>query len=275
MCELLGMSANVPTDIRFSFTGLARRGGENGPHRDGWGVAFHEGRSCRCFHDTEPSASSALATMVRDAQFKSHIAIAHVRRANRGRVALENTHPFTRALWGRTWSFAHNGQLKGVKRLPTGAFTPIGTTDSEHAFCWLLHRLAGGRTTPPSERLLETRIAALFGELRQLGVFNALLSDGRGLYASCSKALCAVTRAAPFTRATLVDEDLAVDFSTETGPDDVVTILATHPLTRDEAWTTLERDSTYVLRSGRIQQIAAALTKPLPLVDETVASALV
>jgi len=27
MCELLGMSANVPTDICFSFTGLMQRGG--------------------------------------------------------------------------------------------------------------------------------------------------------------------------------------------------------------------------------------------------------
>ena len=44
MCELLGMSANVPTDIVFSFTGLMQRGGRTGPHRDGWGIAFYEGR---------------------------------------------------------------------------------------------------------------------------------------------------------------------------------------------------------------------------------------
>jgi hypothetical protein len=36
MCELLGMSANVPTDICFSFTGLVQRGGGTGPHKDGW-----------------------------------------------------------------------------------------------------------------------------------------------------------------------------------------------------------------------------------------------
>ena len=42
MCELLGMSANVPTDICFSFTGLMQRGGRTGPHVDGWGIAFFE-----------------------------------------------------------------------------------------------------------------------------------------------------------------------------------------------------------------------------------------
>ena len=40
MCELLGMSANVPTDICFSFTGLVQRGGGTGPHKDGWGIRF-------------------------------------------------------------------------------------------------------------------------------------------------------------------------------------------------------------------------------------------
>ncbi len=40
MCELLGMSANVPTDICFSFTGLVQRGGGTGPHKDGWALPF-------------------------------------------------------------------------------------------------------------------------------------------------------------------------------------------------------------------------------------------
>ncbi|GGD52598.1 hypothetical protein GCM10011357_05550 [Lacimicrobium alkaliphilum] len=41
MCELMGMSANVPTDICFSFKGLRERRGRTGPHKDGWGVAFY------------------------------------------------------------------------------------------------------------------------------------------------------------------------------------------------------------------------------------------
>src|SRR3954466_13343531 len=141
MCELLGMSANVPTDICFRFAGLAPRGGATGPHRDGWGITFYEGRGCRSFHDPQPSATSDIARPIRAHPIKSRVVIAHVRRANRGRVALENTHPFTRELWGRAWTFAHNGQLRGVKRWPLGTYRPIGTTDSEHAFCWLLGQL--------------------------------------------------------------------------------------------------------------------------------------
>lgn len=43
MCKLLGMSANVPMDICFSFSGLVLRGGGTGPHKDGWAIIFYEG----------------------------------------------------------------------------------------------------------------------------------------------------------------------------------------------------------------------------------------
>jgi len=81
---------------------------------------------------------------VQNYPIKSCAVVSHIRQANRGAVALENTHPFTRELWGRNWTFAHNGQLKGYRRLKTGHFRPVGETDSEYAFCWLLYQLAGG-----------------------------------------------------------------------------------------------------------------------------------
>ena len=42
MCQLLGMNCNTPTDIVFSFTGFATRGGGTDEHKDGWGIAFFE-----------------------------------------------------------------------------------------------------------------------------------------------------------------------------------------------------------------------------------------
>ncbi|GJE04354.1 class II glutamine amidotransferase [Methylobacterium isbiliense] len=250
MCELLGMSANVPTDIRFSFAGLARRGGETGPHGDGWGIAFYEGRGCRSFHDPEASARSEIARLIRQYPIKSRIVVAHVRRANRGRVALENTHPFSRELWGRTFTFAHNGQLKGVKRLALGRFRPVGTTDSEHAFCWMLGRLEARWKTLPRPTLLDGAVRALAAELHGLGVFNMLLTDSRTLYAHCGKRLCYLTRRAPFGTATLIDEDWRVDFSEETTPHDIVTVVATQPLTRDERWIDLPPGTVLAFRLG-------------------------
>ncbi|STW46148.1 glutamine amidotransferase class II [Klebsiella pneumoniae] len=83
MCELLGMSANVPTDICFSFTGLVQRGGGTGPHKDGWGITFYEGKGCRTFKDPQPSFQSPIAKLVQDYPIKSCSVVAHIRQANR------------------------------------------------------------------------------------------------------------------------------------------------------------------------------------------------
>ena len=250
MCELLGMNANVPTDICFRFAGLMRRGGERGPHRDGWGIAFYDGKGCRAFHDPQPSAHSEFARFIRGYSIKSRIVICHIRRAGRSRVALENTHPFARELWGRNWSFAHNGVLKGVKKRPLVYYRPIGSTDSEHAFCWMMDRLRERWEKPPPPRALISGISELGRTLAGHGTFNMLLSDSRYLYCFGDTALVWLTRRAPFGPATLIDEDLTVDFSKETTPDDVVTVVATGPLTRDERWMTVAKRTLVAFRDG-------------------------
>ncbi|HSX72384.1 MAG TPA: class II glutamine amidotransferase, partial [Pseudomonas sp.] len=153
MCELLGMSANVPTDIVFSFTGLMQRGGGTGPHRDGWGIAFYEGRGLRLFQDPLASVGSEVAKLVQRYPIKSETVIGHIRQANVGRVCLANTHPFVRELWGRNWCFAHNGQLRDFA--PRFDFyRPVGDTDSEAAFCDLLNRVRGAFPEPVSAEVL-------------------------------------------------------------------------------------------------------------------------
>ena len=251
MCELLGMSANVPTDICFSFTGLTQRGGVTGPHKDGWGIAFYEGKGCRSFHDPAPSVDSEIARLVRSYPIKSKIVISHIRKANRGRVCLENTHPFSRELWGQRWVFAHNGQLKGIKKTSLTFYRPIGTTDSEYAFCWLLDQVRKRfPERPRRERRLHETLAQLCSELNGFGVFNVLLSDSRYLYAMCSNKLCWITRRAPFGPATLLDADMSVNFSQETTPRDIVTVIATRPLTGNETWQAMARDEFLVFRDG-------------------------
>ncbi len=260
MCELLGMECNVPTDIVFSFSGLALRGGKHGPHADGWGLALYEGRSVRTFLEPTAAAHSKLAEFVRGNPIKTLLAIAHVRKRTRGPVTLSNTHPFVRELWGRHFTFAHNGTVRGVKtRLPLGRFQPIGSTDSEHAFCVLLDRLA--RAFPkgyPEPKALSRAVARAAREIGANGTFNFLLGDGSQLFARCATRLCYLIRKAPFARATLADEDLAVDFATVTTPRDRVAVVATAPLTRDEEWTIGKPGEMWVFRKGRLAETLPA-----------------
>lgn len=254
MCELLGMSANVPTDICFSFSGLVQRGGHTGPHRDGWGISLYEGRGCRSFHDPRPSVASEIADLIERYSIKSTIIISHIRLANRGRVCLENTHPFTRELWGASWTFAHNGQLRGVKRRRLRHYRPIGSTDSEHAFCWMLDRIRREfPRRPRSTARLWKLIEAMAQELDTLGTFNFLMSDSRHLYAYCATRLGWLTRRHPFGRARLIDTGKVIDFSKETTPRDVVSVIASRPLTDDESWNVMHKGSFQVFKEGEAQ----------------------
>ncbi|GAA5219268.1 class II glutamine amidotransferase [Corallincola platygyrae] len=252
MCELLGMSANVPTDICFSFSGLMQRGGNTGPHTDGWGITFYEGKGCRSFKDAQPAAESKIAQLVQSYPIKSCAVIGHIRQANRGGICLENTHPFTRELWGRSWTFAHNGQLSGYKKLEVGDFTPVGDTDSERAFCFILNALtAKYRRKPGNMSAVFKYIASLCDQLRELGVYNMLLTDGDYLMAYCSNNLHWLTRKAPFGEAVLKDQDWQLDFKQETTPNDVVTVFATQPLTTNESWHKMQPGEFTLFRQGQ------------------------
>lgn len=249
MCELLGMSANVPTDIVFSFTGLMQRGGKTGPHSDGWGIGFYEGRGLRLFQDPTASAESEVARLVQRYPIKSKVVIGHIRQANAGPVTLANTHPFSRELWGRYWCFAHNGQLQDF-HAEAGFYRPVGDTDSEAAFCDLLNRVRQAFPAPADVQLLLPTLVNACVEYREKGVFNCLLSDGDWLFSFCSTRLAHITRRAPFGPARLKDADVTVDFQAETTPDDVVTVLATDPLTDNERWVVHEPGDWTLWRRG-------------------------
>jgi len=249
MCELLGMSANVPTDIQFSFSGLMQRGGASGPHRDGWGIAFYEGRGLRLFQEPIASARSEIARMVQRYPIKSEVVIGHIRQANVGSVNLANTHPFVRELWGRNWCFAHNGQLKDFHPEP-GFYQPIGDTDSEAAFCDLLSRLRKQFPEPVAVKQLLPDLLAACHQYQQQGVFNCLLSNGDWLFTFCSTKLAQITRRAPFGRAQLKDMDLTVDFKAQTTPNDIVTVIATEPLTCNETWQLNQPGDWYLWKRG-------------------------
>lgn len=203
------------------------------------------------FHDPEPSASSRIAEIVETHPIKSEAAICHIRQANAGPVALENTHPFIRELWGRYWSFAHNGQLPGFSARE-GVYRPVGETDSEHMFCDLLNGL---RRTLSPEVANETVLAALVDcahRYAQQGVCNLLLSNGDWLFTFCSTRMTAITRRAPFGPARLKDADVTVDFEAETTPNDIVSIIATEPLTSDERWDHYQPGEWRLWRQGEV-----------------------
>ena len=251
MCQLLGMNCNVPTDICFSFTGFQARGGATDVHRDGWGIAFFEGKGVRVFLDPQPSCESPVAELVRHYPIRSLNVIAHIRKATQGVTGLENTHPFMRELWGRYWIFAHNGNLIDYAPMLDGSFLPVGQTDSERAFCHLLQCLRLRFTAgTPDRQALRDALEEFAAEVRPYGQFNFLLSNGDCLFAHRSTELHYIVRQAPFAVAHLMDQDVAVDFSEVTTPNDRVVLVATLPLSDNEIWTPLPVNGVAMFADG-------------------------
>lgn len=262
MCQLLGMNTNVPTDIRFSFAGFRQRGGQTDHHKDGFGIVFFEKSQSgataglRQFHDDKPSYCSPVADLINAYPIKAMNVICHIRKATQGVTCLANTHPFVREVWGEEWAFAHNGQLHHgfIMQLPNApvCYQPVGTTDSELAFCYLLNRLKAEFNKPPTDSELFNFLTKLCRELSNLGLFNCLISNGDWQLAYAGSLLFYITRKAPFGEARLADSDLSVDFSEVTCETDKATLITTIPLTCNENWQQLYVDECIIFRDGDI-----------------------
>jgi glutamine amidotransferase len=183
------MSSRYPTSVGFSLETLARRGGDDGPHKDGWGVAYFEDHDVFLLRESSPAAESGLVKFMEKNGPPSNLVLSHIRLATQGEPALRNTQPFQRELGGRAHVFAHNGNIPGINntcRLESRRFLPVGDTDSELAFCCLLERLGGlwDRTSgkPPSVDSRLEVVAAFAAWLRPLGPFNFVYSDGDALF---------------------------------------------------------------------------------------------
>ncbi|QDU66346.1 class II glutamine amidotransferase [Engelhardtia mirabilis] len=188
MCELFALSSRQPTRVSLSFEAFAEHGDPGGENRDGWGIAYYPGRSSRLMKEPAPAGDSELVRFIEVHDYASGLVVSHIRHASQGHISFDNTHPFERELGGTSHVFCHNGDLgQEIGRLAKGLgrFRPIGQTDSELAFCYLLSALEpmwlGAVGVPPLlERTAAVReCASLFAELGQA---NFLYADGDALF---------------------------------------------------------------------------------------------
>ncbi|MCH9053660.1 MAG: class II glutamine amidotransferase [Proteobacteria bacterium] len=263
MCELFAISSRLPATVSLSLETLAEHGGGSAPHADGWGIAYYRGDDARVIKDTSAAHDSDWVRFVQSRGLSSTTIISHIRKATRGGVRLQNTHPFARELGGRMHVLAHNGTLEGVFDHPDfalGRFRPIGETDSEHAFCNLLARMegvwlsAGG--APPLDRRLAV-FTAFATQARALGAANFLYADGDTLFVQADKryrqdggtrppGLHMLNRRCRAPRETVSGGGVSV-----TSDIQAITLLASVPLT-DEDWQPLPKNTILALSQGEV-----------------------
>lgn len=275
MCELLAMSSRRSTRLTVSLKALAAHGGSAGRNRDGWGVAFHDGNDAALFREPTPAGDSRLAKFLEAQGPSTTLAIAHIRHATRGAITLSNTQPFLRELAGRAHVFAHNGDLPAIDdcdNLAYDRYCPIGTTDSERAFCALLERVRGlwvSSTSPPP---LEARFAVVSqfaADLRPLGPANFLYADGATLFAHGHRRIQPATGAIELPGLFVLsrrcrEQTDPVDARAAPATDALqeVVLIASVPLT-DEHWRPLAEGEIVAVSAGRILGAATSVAPVL------------
>ena len=273
MCELLAMSSRFPARLTQSLTALASHAQGSSRNRDGWGIAYYKGGTVVLHRGIDPADTSERVRCLETDGPATSLSIAYIRHATKGPIGLQNTGPYVRVLAGRQHVFVHNGNLVDLDAsddFPDASdsnieFTPLGDTDSELAFCLLLHRiksLSRGTTSPVPLNKRLACVTEFATSLRKLGPSSFLYSDGEALFAHADRrlqpltgkvtapALYRLSCAAADSPALLLDCQLPAKTKEAT-----LTLLASVPLS-DEAWVPMSRGEVIAVQCGEISAIS-------------------
>jgi predicted glutamine amidotransferase len=247
MSGLFGISSDAPSDPSVAFAMLKPHGEDIYGYAEGWGIAIFDGKAARLFKEKRAFARTSYLSPFDGEAFQSALAIAHINKAVRARdpLTVADIQPFERELGGRSWVFAHDGNLPEQFPSETDGCMPIGSNPSEWAFCGLLTSAVSASEKGNGATDQEHLIGALSRQIsrtNELGVFNILMSEGEYLFVHAHTVLYQLQRRA--------SEDKASS---------AVSLISSYPLTDDDGWKPLPSNSLTIFRAG--QQIGQTETQ--------------
>jgi transglutaminase-like putative cysteine protease/predicted glutamine amidotransferase len=153
----------------------------------GWGFGWYpnDDYGASIIKAAMANDTHALLNALQDGtSFRSTIIMCKVKGAGK-QYTQHDTQPFRRSFGGYDWLFLHNGQmdltaLKELHNDPSGLLEPVGKTDSELAFCFLLGKLLA-RSAKGLTDIRGSELLAWMEELDGLGTADLVVSDGRSL----------------------------------------------------------------------------------------------
>lgn len=261
MSELLALSfdADASPVVRFQDPGGTLATGL--PRLFGWGMGWYPNseRGASVLKDPSSSGTEGVGGAFGDwKRFRSTIFICHLRGHNRPR-SQQDAQPFVRSYGGRQWIFAHDGDfVSGYEDslpLPDDpSFEPLGWTDSEHAFCWLLARLHERRArslrdVPPEE------LRDWLKQANALGTLNLIVSDGDLMLVYRDQGrvneLYWTRRVPPHATTLLEGPSVTVDLDAPADPNRTGIVFSSEPLSRDE-WLEMDASQMVLVRRGSV-----------------------
>jgi len=264
MSELVAISfdANASPRIELSKT---RRMRESAPSASpaiyGWGVGWYPAseRGAAVLKDPGSGGDSQVGAALRDwDRFRSTLFVCHLR-GHRRRRSEQDLQPFVRSYAGRHWIFAHDGDLdRGwAERFPLGddpSFEPLGRSDSEHAFCWLLSRLHARRARSLSD-VPAGELRQWLLELNAKGQLNITLSDGDLLVAyrdaTAHDALYWTRLMPPHEIVDLRSDSVCIGLDAPEDPNRTLLVFSSTPLSSN-GWQPLDPGQLMIARRGSV-----------------------
>jgi transglutaminase-like putative cysteine protease/predicted glutamine amidotransferase len=153
-------------------------------HPLGWGIAWYPNDHQAAIVSKDPAARGMEIQM--DAlsdwsNFRSTVYFCKAQGAARGYTHHE-TQPFTRSFAGQDWIFLHNGdldkpKLRDLHKDKSRFLEPLGKTDSELAFCFLLGKMMETEARKLSD-ISNEMLLNWFQMLDPLGSADICISDG-------------------------------------------------------------------------------------------------
>lgn len=228
----------------------------------GWGIAWYPSGDQAAVVIKDPTSveNSAMTQLLKDwKRFRSSVFLSHIRGAAKRRTQ-QDTHPFSQSYARRTWLIAHTGDLEHdyQEHLPMGdkpEFEPIGRTDSEYVFCWLLGHIAraGART------LADVGWERLHGWLRtinQHGTANLMITDGLDLAVYCDQnaysSLHWTRVTPPHAQQHFENEALTLDLDDPMDQNQTMCVFSTTPMSAMR-WQPMEPGQLMIARRGTIR----------------------
>lgn len=257
MSELLALSFDADTSPSITLKSVReRRVGSQLPF--GWGFGWYPGNELASVVIKDPTSTGEdpMTSLLRDwERFRSTLFVCHVRGAAK-RISQRDTQPLQRFYAARSWLFAHSGDLTSDYHdaFPLdidSPFEPLGRTDSEHVFCWMLTELARQK----ARSLLDLDWTVLTGWLRRMsevGSANILLSDGQHLVAyRCPNSMSEfhwLRRTPPHAESQVETEALTVALDNPQDPHRTGILFSTCP--EGEGWTEMSDGQVILARGG-------------------------
>lgn len=249
-----------------------------GSHPLGWGVAWFPNDNQAAIVKKDPVARGTdvhLESMADWEIFRSTTFFCKAKGAAKGYTHHE-TQPFSRSFAGHDWLFMHNGDLdkERLRALHTDKsrfLEPVGSTDSELAFCYLLGKImetdARSLSEVPPEHIL-----GWFQQLDALGSADICLSDGLTLaffYGTASQRQLYYTRhLPPYHHAGVFQSDsMALELNDPRDSFRTAVIIASSTFDQGQ-WAPMTPGQLLLVKRGAVvwnSQLATEQAAPMPL----------